>query len=320
MAAPALFDFVQLPLFTRLLVRLARCWPARRGRMRLRQLVARSLEGTPRLVEARLAQSRLTVLAPWADSVGNVIVTFGDNEPDVFRFLRCCLECRRPEENLFVDIGANLGIFSLRIAERFRDTKVLSFEPNPTIAALLRENAARNGLAPRLEVREMALGDRDVATRLNIVPGDSGVSSVTDALGAGEPIEMRRLATEISLEDWKRIAVIKIDVEGYELGVFQAAEPLFARHLPVVIFEVNRPELATRGVEPRVLGDFLRRFGYEKILAVGCVLYPSANGLFEVCNIAAFPAGREQLIESYGFDQKYQPQPESMWPVCHFEV
>ena len=320
MMTPSAFEIDALPLKTRLLVSLARCWPLRRGRTRLRHLVIRSLDGRKPFVETRLAKSRLTALAPWADQLGSVVVTFGDSEPDVFRFLACCAADRRAGENLFVDVGANLGVFSLRIAERFPDMKVIAFEPNPAIARLLRENARRNGLTARIDLREVALGDRDVSTRLQTVPGDSGVSTVTDRADAGEPVEMRRLSTEISLEDWRRIAVLKIDVEGFELGVLQGAEPLFAQHLPILTYEVNRPELSARGLEPRVLGDFLRRVGYQKILALGDVIYPPENGLHDVCNIVALPEGRDEILTRYGFDAHFKPRPEPMWPIAHFEV
>lgn len=319
MTSPA-FEIDALPLRTRLLVSLARGWPIRRGRTRLRQLVVRSLDGRKPLVETRLAKSRLTVLAPWADQLGSVVVTFGDSEPDVFRFLTCCALSRRPGENLFVDVGANLGVFSLRIAEHFPDMKVIAFEPNPAIAKLLRENARRNDLTARIDLREVALGDRDVSTRLQTVPGDSGVSTVNDSAETGVPVEMRRLATEIPLEDWRRIAVLKIDVEGFELGVLQGAETLFSLHRPVLTYEVNRPELSARGLLPQVLGDFLRRAGYRKILALGDVIHPPENGLHDVCNLVALPEERDEILSRYGFDAHFQPRPESMWPVCHFEV
>ena len=317
---PSAFEIDALPLKAGLLVSLARCWPIRRGRTRLRQLVVRSLDGCKPLVEAKLAASRLRVLAPWADQLGSVVVTFGDSEPEVFRFLDSCVRSRRPGENLFVDVGANLGIFSLRIAERFGEINVIAFEPNPPIAALLRENAARNGLKSRVDVREVALGDRDVSARLQTVAGDSGVSTVTDVPGAGQPVEMRRLSTEIPLADWKRIAALKIDVEGFELGVLKGAGDLFAQHRPVLTYEVNRPELSSRGLEPRVLGDFLRGVGYPKILALGPILYPPENGLHDVCNLVALPEGREEILHRHGFDAHFKPRPESMWPIVHFEV
>ena len=309
-----------MPLATRLLVSLARRWPARRGRTQLRQLVVRSLAGRQPLIETRLARSELRILAPWADPLGSMVVTFGDTSPDVFRFLECSALTRRYGETLFVEVGANLGIFSLRVPEHFGIIDSIAYEANPAMAQLLRESIVRNRMIGRIEVREVALGDRDVSTWLQTAPGNSGISTVTDHPDAGEPVKMRRLASEFSLYDWEGIVALKVDVEGVELGVFQGAESLFAQHLPLLTYAVNRPALAARGLEPRALGDFLRRVGYQKLLALGPVLYPPENGLHEVCHIVAIPDGHEGVIAEYGFDAQFRPSPERGWPVCHFEI
>jgi FkbM family methyltransferase len=282
--------------------------------------VAKSLWGRKPLVETTLASSNVTVLVPWADGLGNVVVTFGDNEPSVFRFIATCVACRSSEEDLFIDIGANIGVFSLRIAEQSPQVKVVSYEPNPEVASLLHYNANRNGLAERIDIRQIALGDKDMSSRLETVAGDSGVSTINDDSVGGVPVVMRRLCTEMTLDQWKRVIVLKVDVEGFEMSVFKGAEVLFQKHLPVLVFEVNRPSLAARGFEPRNLGEFLRRLGYHELHALDKVLYPPENGLYEVCNIVALPDRKRDLAVSYGFSSKFRPCPEKMWPVVHFEL
>ena len=190
MNPPTTFETDPLPLPAKFLVALARHWPIDRGRTRLRQLVVRSLAGRKPFVRVRLAESGLSVLAPWADQLGNIIVTYGDNEPDVFRLLCCCMRHRPTGLDLFVDVGANLGVFSLRMAERFGDLNVLAFEPNPAIAALLRENIDFNGLATRVTMRQVALGNHDGSMRLDTVQGDSGASKVSANCDGGVAIEM----------------------------------------------------------------------------------------------------------------------------------
>lgn len=63
-----------------------------------------------------------------------------------------------PRGGVFFDVGANIGFFSL-IAARLvgPDGKVVAFEPVPATAALISENAQRNGLAT-IDVRERAVG------------------------------------------------------------------------------------------------------------------------------------------------------------------
>ncbi|HEV7405021.1 MAG TPA: FkbM family methyltransferase [Chthoniobacteraceae bacterium] len=262
----------------------------------------------------------MTIAVPWQDTTGVTVITFGDSEPDVFQLICSRLRERAAGQDLFVDVGANLGVFSLRVAERFPECQVIAFEPDPELATLLCHNARVHGLAEKIDLREVALGERDVEARLTTVAGDSGLSSLRSDGSVGIPVRVRRLATELTLAEWKRVAVMKIDVEGYELGVFRGAEPLFAQHLPVMVFEVNRPELRAHGVDPRELGDFLRRVGYEQLLALNGVLYPPENGLYEVCNLVALPTEARAFAGQHGFDPHFRPQPESMWPTVQYPV
>jgi FkbM family methyltransferase len=172
----------------------------------------------------------LTIAVPWQDTTGVTVITFGDSEPDVFQLICSRLRERAAGQDLFVDVGANLGVFSLRVAERFPECQVIAFEPNPELATLLGHNARVRGLAEKIDLREVALGERDVEARLTTVAGDSGLSSLRSDGSEGIPVRVRRLATELTPAEWKRVAVMKIDVEGYELGVFRGAEPLFAQH------------------------------------------------------------------------------------------
>ena len=313
------FEFDVLPPKAKAAIWFARRWPFHRGRTKLRHLVARSLAGRKPIVAATLAESNLEILAPWADAIGNVVVTFGGNEPDVFRFICSCLTLRKPAQDMFMDVGANLGVFSLRIAERFPQVKVRSYEPHPMVAALLRCNIQRNDLGGKIDIREIALGDNDTTAHLGTVANDLGVSSINSA-STGISISMRRLVTEMSLDEWKKVAVVKIDVEGYELGVFRGGETLFRSHRPYLVFEVNRPALAANGLKPIDLGNFVRELGYSQLYALEEVLYPPGNGLYDVCNIVACAEGERDLVENFGFNPNFRPRSRKMWPVVRFEV
>ncbi len=313
------FEFDVLPPKTKAAIWLARRWPFHRGRTKLRHFVSRSLTGRKPIVAAKLADSNLHILAPWADAIGSVVVTFGGNEPDVFRFICSCLTLRKPAQNLFLDVGANLGVFSLRIAEQFPQVKVRSYEPHPMVAALLRCNIQRNNLGDIIDVREIALGDNDRTAHLGTVANDLGVSAINSGSG-GISIIMRRLAAEMSLDEWGKVAVAKIDVEGYELGVFQGGATLFQNHCPPLVFEMNRPALAANGLKPIDLGNFVRGLGYSQLYALEEVLYPPENGLYDVCNIVACAEGEQGLIEKFGFNPNFRPRSRKMWPVVYFEV
>src|ERR1700677_4742302 len=90
-----------------------------------------------------------------------------------------------------VDVGANLGLYSLLLAELVGPGgRVISFEPDPELFSLLRENCAANGAS--VEAHLVALGaspDRMVLQRLTLNSGDNHLGS-TNRKAFRRPIEV----------------------------------------------------------------------------------------------------------------------------------
>lgn len=118
----------------------------------------------------------------------------------------------RSNDVYFLDIGANIGAFSVSVAREFPRLKVCAFEPAPANLTLLEENLRLNGLK-NVTIFPFALSDRRGSAKLDFqsaLPGDSrlGNGSVT--------IETRRLEEILPDISMTATVVIKIDVEGHE--------------------------------------------------------------------------------------------------------
>ena len=121
---------------------------------------------------------------------------------------------------VFVDIGANVGLFSLFVAScAGPDAKILAIEPEPENVKRLRFNLVAN---PDISVRvlSLALGEREQRVALDVHRSDRG-GTRTRALGEGEPphiatVECRPLLDVLRNEGVTRIDALKIDVEGVE--------------------------------------------------------------------------------------------------------
>jgi FkbM family methyltransferase len=314
------FETEAVPLSTRALLAIARHWPSHlRGLARLRAAIHSSLSGRKPYVRARLRQSRLELLVPWNDSVGSALLTFGDNEPGVYRFLCACFS-HSGSRNILVDIGANIGGFALRVAERFPRACVIAFEPNPPIAELLRHNAETSGLASQVDIRVIAAGSTATTALLNVASNDSGNATLRPGTGTDVSVPVRRLDAELSTDEWKRTAVIKVDVEGHELDVFRGATELFKVATPPLIFEVNCPELAARNVTPPDLGAFLRSVGYKNFYGCSDRLYPIANGAYPVGNVVAVGDDSQAILNEFGFDRNFAPRPQRQLPVVQYQL
>jgi FkbM family methyltransferase len=151
---------------------------------------------------------------------------------------------------ILVDIGANVGIYSL-CAARFRGARVFAFEPESQNYALLNENIYRNALQDEVTAYCLALSDRtrfDLLHLTQFEPGGAchsfGASVDPDLLPRRSAFRQGCFATK--LDDLVEQGVIplpqhvKIDVDGFEHQVVRGAQATFRDpRLKSVLIELN---------------------------------------------------------------------------------
>ena len=119
----------------------------------------------------------------------------------------------------FVDIGANVGLYSLYLAS-CGDVRTLAIEPQPGILERLRFHLAMNSSA-NVDVRPIALSDRDGDVTLVLNVSDSGGTHIDKRDGrqdGGERVSVscKPLLAVLSDAGMTAIDALKIDVEGAE--------------------------------------------------------------------------------------------------------
>jgi FkbM family methyltransferase len=147
---------------------------------------------------------------------------------------------------VFLDIGANVGLFSLFVAAHGGpNTRILAFEPDPVNLRRLRFNIEANPKAA-IEVHPIALGDEEGYLELVAHPRDRGATMTrkiaSPEVSAGARVTCRTLLDALSKARVDAVDAIKIDVEQFEDNVlvpfFKYAPP---RLLPeLVIIEDSR--------------------------------------------------------------------------------
>ena len=136
-----------------------------------------------------------------------------------------------------LDIGANVGVYSLLAARLAPKGYVHAFEPTST-AAMLRQNLQAAGVR-NVTVHEVALGARNGCYE----------DAIYRILGEAPERQMYRFMTAdafVEETDLKRVDCIKIDVDGFDLEVLKGATKTLARFDPWIVVEFNHA-LATRG-------------------------------------------------------------------------
>jgi FkbM family methyltransferase len=191
--------------------------------------------------------------------------------------------------DLVVDIGANLGWFSLVMAEAVGPGgEVWAVEPTPPILRALKRNLALNE-SLNVRVFELALGDAAGTAEIHIFSGlphgHASVSTLDRTDYNTHEVERRTLD---DLLDGRVPAFVKIDVEGSELAVLRGASATIAAECPPMwMIEVNYETSAAFGFQP---ADLLALFRDAHVLRI------TEGGLEPERQPAAAPNGSNWVV------------------------
>ncbi len=177
------------------------------------------------------------------DHIANEIFYGQGYEDGEFKLIKILVE----KSNIFVDVGANTGIFSIFAAKINRNLKVLSFEPHPSNYARLQKNISVNQLK-NIDTFSNAIGSNDSDLTF-VIPADLSISTVASSnqaftkshqgtdcksiLVQQRTLDQLLLNLPITSSD-----VLKIDVELYELEVLKGAALTLMAKRPLIVIEI----------------------------------------------------------------------------------
>lgn len=168
------------------------------------------------------------------------------------------IETFQPGE-VFWDIGANIGVYSLLAAKR--GCRVFAFEPHPGSAAGLRGNIAASGMNIRVE--EVALSSVSAVQKFYVRsgrPGSSGsqVGAPRDESGQAFQHEGSYQLLTTRLDDIEPCEPdhIKIDVDGQELKILYGARDTLGRGVKSI-------QVETHPVQKAALLHYMQALGYR---------------------------------------------------------
>jgi len=157
--------------------------------------------------------------------------------PELKNFMRACAELK---PDVFIDIGANLGLYTCIVMKNRLAPRAIAFEPDRRNRIHLRANFLINDLiGADIEIHEVALGAERGKFRL--VPGperDIGLSQIVEQPSAGDgyDVEVVRFDDIVALAG--RTLAIKIDIERYERKALAGMARTLRNNRGVVQIEV----------------------------------------------------------------------------------
>jgi FkbM family methyltransferase len=222
-------------------------------------------------VEAHAAPFGLTFTGPAADCITRHIYRIGAHEPHITRYLLQNVSVGADEVAL--DVGANIGWYSV-LLDRLSapGARVLAFEPDPGSYRLLRLNLQANR-SQHVTALNVALGERPgVALLHRYRDSNNGRHTLLEGNTSGGTVEV---PVETLKEVWereqlggRRVALLKIDVEGFECLVLRGAGELLGRCRHVLL-EYSPEGLELAGLRPDALIEPLRAAGLEARVFAG---------------------------------------------------
>jgi FkbM family methyltransferase len=152
-----------------------------------------------------------------------MLVMFGDFVDPEFAFLRAVAR----SDWVVADVGAAIGQFTL-FAACLPCARVHAFEPSGANVATLRRNVARNGVAHRVTVHQIAFSNVNKECFFETT-ASTWVSHLGSANAPGaEKVGVRTASGEFQRQKLDHVNVLKINVAGFEPSVIEGAMAFLA--------------------------------------------------------------------------------------------
>ena len=181
-----------------------------------------------------------------------------------------------PPDPIVIDVGANIGIFSLRLSALRPDTTVFAYEPHPQNVDLLRKNVEMN---PQLNVHVSSCavsGEPATDRKLFLDPEIryTPTASLEEGFSASNrksvSVDTTSLSEIVEKNALERIHLLKLDCEGSEFDILFNTPPEIINRVDAITMEVH--ESGDRTLE--AMRDTLRSSGFRlQERAIGAGVY-----------------------------------------------
>ena len=180
------------------------------------------------------------------------------------------------DKKIVIDIGANIGSVSLPLAKMFRNSRIVSIEPTVYAFSRLRKNV---GLNPNLKKRINLLNIFISNEKMKIREVHSSWNFLNNEkkhrvhLGILKKTSLKMKKLDQICSRFKRVDLIKIDVDGHELDVLKSGKKTIMKYKPFIYFEFAPYLYREFGYSSEILIKFIKNdlnyiFYNEKLIKV----------------------------------------------------
>jgi len=199
-------------------------------------------------------------------AVPSMLINHGEYEFEELQLLKVLA---RKCEVIF-DIGANAGWYSLNFAKfvKKKSVRIYTFEPIPGIFSILKKNIKLNDFSGMIHPFDVAFGEYSGIAKFYIPNFTGSVASSRTRLFPHQEnkvvrCKMLRLDDFIKKQKLNLLDLIKCDVEGAELLVYQGGLKTITRFRPIIISEMLRKWSLKFHYHPNDIIKLLSGIGYK---------------------------------------------------------
>lgn len=141
-----------------------------------------------------------------------------------------------PDAKRIIDGGANIGCASVYFSLRFSEAQILAIEPEKNNFSLLKKNTE-----PYENVTCLQAGIWDKNETLSITNPEGGAAEFmfdTDAI-KDDTVNGMTIQSILDLQQWDKVDILKIDIEGAEKEVFSAEDLSWLKKVKLLIIELH---------------------------------------------------------------------------------
>lgn len=206
----------------------------------------------------------------------------------------------------FLEIGANLGYYTIMELVNCKNSKVIAFEPNPDNFEVLEKNLVVNKVQHRVKLYNKAISN------------SKGKSTfyITEHSNAGSFVRQENYVEKIEVDTVKlddviteKVDYLRMDTEGYEYHILQGAKKLLkSKYAPRKLFiEIHPKALKRFGITMDGFLNYLLSYGYVMKKAI----YQRTSGFFINERVIAVYDDRKSLMKDVYYNNKTV--------ICFFE-
>ncbi len=168
----------------------------------------------------------------------------------------------------FIDIGANVGYFSLLTSENIckNNGKIFAFEPITRTFERLQENIYLNNINC-INCYKIAISDTNTSLEINIGNDQNwGMSSINkheQLSSISETVKCQTLDSFCAEHHVSTVDLVKIDVEGAEFKVIKGMENVINSYKPEILIEIIEAHLNQQGASSANIFNYLWSKGYR---------------------------------------------------------